>query len=156
MYAIERVVNDLKKRFDYIFGVNDYPGIPKLDLIQFEQNLEFKIKGASIQPLPVLHGKLPIVGFKIGPLAYITDANSIESRVLESINGIDCLVINALHFEEHHSHFNLSQALETIQRIQPKVAYLVHMSHHMGKTKNIELQLPSNVFLGYDGLEISI
>ncbi|MBK7233118.1 MAG: MBL fold metallo-hydrolase [Saprospiraceae bacterium] len=156
LYAIERVVQDLQKRFQYIFGDNDYPGIPKLDLITIDQNSEFLIKGLPVRPLPVIHGQLPILGFAIGPLAYITDAKYIDHTVLDSIKGIDCLVVNALHFEEHHSHFNLQQALDTIQKIQPKVAYLVHMSHHMGKTKNLESQLPTKVFLAYDGLEIVI
>jgi len=156
LYAIERVVLDLQKRFQYIFGDNDYPGVPKLHLRRIDQNSEFKINELVIRPLPVMHGLLPIVGFAMGPLAYITDAKTIDSKVLDSIKGIECLVINALHFEEHHSHFNFRQALETIEKIQPKVAYLVHMSHHMGKTKNLEIQLPTNVFMAYDGLKITI
>ena len=99
---------------------------------------------------------LEIVGFKIGNLAYITDAKTIPDSTIEMIRGIDTLVINALRIKEHISHMTLSQALDVIQQVKPRVAYLTHVSHDMGFHDEVSARLPENVKLAYDGLSIYI
>ncbi|MBK9271606.1 MAG: MBL fold metallo-hydrolase [Saprospiraceae bacterium] len=156
LYAQQRVVEDLKVRFNYIFGKNDYPGIPKIDLNVIVPGVEFKIQNRSIHPLLVHHGSLEILGFRFGSLAYLTDVKSLTDEVIQSIKNIDCLVLNALHHEAHHSHVNLEQALNLILQIKPKRTYLVHLSHNMGRMVNLRETLPANVFVAFDNLEVFI
>lgn len=156
LYSSSEVLEDLKKRFDYIFGPNDYPGIPRFELNTLTANHPVNIHGIEILPIAVSHGSLPVLGFKIGKLVYITDARSISDELIDLIQGAELLVLNALHHKEHHSHLNLQQALQYIDRIKPAKAYLIHMSHHMGTHNDITPKLPDNVFLAYDGLVVSV
>jgi phosphoribosyl 1,2-cyclic phosphate phosphodiesterase len=106
-------------------------------------------------PLPVVHYKLPVLGFRIGKVAYITDANAFAPVTWERLEGVEVLVINALRKESHLSHFNLDEALEVIERVGPNEAYLTHISHLMGKHRDVAVDLPRGVELGVDGLKIS-
>ncbi len=155
-YGTRQVLEDLKRRFEYIFGPNDYPGIPQIDLIEFLPGRKFHFQGIEIEALPVMHGQLPVTGFRIGSLAYITDAKTLSDELVESLYGIDCLVLNALHHREHHAHLNLSQALDYVHRINPNRTFLVHLSHHMGLFSEICETLPQGVSLAYDGLQIEL
>ncbi len=155
-YGTRQVLDDLIRRFDYIFGPNEYPGIPQIDLTEISAFGKFYVQGIEIEAIPVLHGTLPVTGFKIGSLAYITDAKSISDEVVESLRGIDCLVINALHHKDHHSHLNLVQSLAYIKKIQPRRSYLVHLSHHMGLYATVNADLPTGVSLAYDGLRVDL
>ncbi|MFT4801540.1 MAG: phosphoribosyl 1,2-cyclic phosphate phosphodiesterase [Flavobacteriaceae bacterium] len=156
-YAHKRVFENLRLRFSYIFEtVNKYPGAPTIDEIEINKNNPFQIGGKNIIPIEALHGKLPVLGFKIDNFAYLTDVKTIEERELEKLKGIEVLVINALRYEEHHSHLNLPQALELIEEIKPKKTYLTHISHLLGFHKEVEKKLPKNVFLAYDTLKIKL
>jgi phosphoribosyl 1,2-cyclic phosphate phosphodiesterase len=156
-YAHKRVFENLRLRFSYIFEtVNKYPGVPTIDEIEIDKNNSFQIGGKNIIPIEALHGKLPVLGFKIDNFAYLTDVKTIEERELEKLKGIEVLVINALRYEEHHSHLNLPQALELIEEIKPKKTYLTHISHLLGFHKEVEKKLPKNVFLAYDTLKIKL
>jgi len=156
VYAAERVQKELKKRFSYIFDVNPYPGAPRVALHTINEKKSFQVENVTIQPIQVLHGRLPVLGFRINNFTYITDAKTIESKELDKIKGTEVLVLNALIQKEHHSHLNLSQALDIINIIQPKQAFLTHVSHRMGKISAVEPLLPENVFFAYDGLEIRV
>ena len=114
----------------------------------------FSYKGITIQPLRVKHMDLPIFGYKIGQFAYITDASFIPETTMKLLEGTEILVINALRFEEHYSHFNVSQAIEIIQKVKPKQAYLTHCSHSIGFYETTSKMLPQNIFLAYDNLQI--
>ena len=103
-----------------------------------------------------MHYKLPVLGFRINNFAYITDAKTISDEEKEKIKDLDVLIINALRKEEHISHFNLEQAIEMINELSPKKAYLTHISHHMGLHEEIESSLPENIKLAYDGLQIKL
>ena len=103
-----------------------------------------------------MHYKLPVLGFRINNFAYITDAKTISDEEKEKIKDLDVLIINALRKEEHISHLNLEQAIEMINELSPKKAYLTHISHHMGLHKEIESSLPENIKLAYDGLQIKL
>lgn len=156
VYAHERVINSLKRRFDYIFSSeNKYPGAPSVKENSIE-NSPFWIEGIKITPINAMHNRVQVFGFRIKEFVYITDAKTIEEEEINKIEGVDVLVINALRIDPHHSHFNLEEALEFIKQINPKRAYLTHISHLMGFHNKVQATLPKNVFLAYDNLKISI
>jgi phosphoribosyl 1,2-cyclic phosphate phosphodiesterase len=156
LYAHPRVMESLRKRFDYIFtSENKYPGAPSVKENVIE-NSAFKIRDINVMPVNVMHNRVQVFGFRIRDFAYVTDAKTIEEEEADKLKGVDVLVINALRKEPHHSHFNLEEALEFIQKIKPERAYLTHISHVMGFHKEVQAQLPENVFLAYDNLQIEI
>lgn len=154
LYSEDRVLTDLKKRFDYIFGGNKYPGLPSILLNHIVPQESILFHGLKILPLRIQHGTLGILGYRIGNFAYITDASAIPEETMESLMGLDVLIINALRIKEHHSHFNLEQALEVISHIKAKRTFITHISHQMGLHDEIEKTLPPHVQLAYDGLII--
>lgn len=155
VYGLQRVMNVVRKDFDYAFKANPYPGAPAFNIHHVRDD-NFTINGVEVQPIHVRHLTLPILGYRIGNIGYITDASFIAETELNKLKGLDVLVINALRKEEHYSHFNLDQALKVIDMLQPKRAYLTHMSHRMGKYTELSERLPDNVFAGYDGLTITV
>ncbi|MGO3707115.1 MAG: MBL fold metallo-hydrolase [Mesonia hippocampi] len=156
IYAQERVVADLKKRFAYVFQEKDrYPGAPKI-MVNEVGTAVFKLGNLEVTPIQVLHGKLPILGYRIKDFVYITDAKTIADTELEKLKNVEVLVVNALRREPHHSHFNLSEALAFIEKVKPTKAYLTHISHLMGFHEEVEKELPKNVFLAYDNLTITL
>jgi len=154
LYGLPRVLNDLKARFRYVFNSSKYPGLPRVELYPTET--DFYIGELAIHVIPVTHGRLPIIGFRIRNFAYITDASYISEESLAMLTGLDVLVLNTLRKEKHFSHFNLDEALEQIQIINPKQAYLTHISHAFDTHKNIEDMLPRGISVGYDGLSVSL
>jgi phosphoribosyl 1,2-cyclic phosphate phosphodiesterase len=156
VYALSRVLRDVRERFAYIFAEVKYPGSPMVTPVELDPNVPFRIGDVQITPVTVLHGKMPVLGFRIGDFSYITDAHSIEDQEWRKLRGTKVLVINALHHQKHHTHLNLAQALEWIERLQPEQAYLTHISHHMGLHEEICSQLPAGVVLGFDGQVIEL
>lgn len=155
IYATKRVQEALKKEFHYAFSDEKYPGTPVINLIEIE-NRPFTIGNLQIEPIEVLHYKLPVLGFRFNDFTYITDAKTITEEEKEKIKGSKILVLNALRKSEHISHFNLEQALELIEEIKPEKAYLTHISHLMGEHDEVESTLPENVQIAYDGLKIEL
>jgi len=155
LYLSEHVAHALRKDYAYIFSEDKYPGIPLVNLHQIE-NKKFNIEHVEIQPIEVFHYKLPVFGYRINDFTYITDAKTIPSIELDKIRGTKTLVINALRKETHISHFTLEEALNIIKEIKPEKAYLTHISHQLGKHEEVEKELPENVFLAYDGLQINV
>lgn len=153
-YATDRVRSELYKRFRFAFEDEPYPGAPRGVVRPMSSNVPFSIGQINILPIEVSHGMMPVTVFRIGDFAYLTDVKSIEPDQMESLKGVRYLVINALRREEHHSHLNLSQALEVIRFLNPEKAYLTHISHHLGLEDAVNYELPENVRLGYDGLQI--
>lgn len=157
VYCESRTAAVLKKDFDYAFCPTNkrYPGVPEIALHIIDSSTPFSVAGIKVEPIKVTHFKLPIVGFKIGGLCYITDANGIADAEIEKIKGCGVLVINALRKQTHISHFTLSEALEIVSRVSPGRAYLTHCSHQMGLHAVTNLELPQNVELAYDQLQIN-
>lgn len=155
IYASELVEIGLKKEFHYVFGGYNYPGIPKVKLNRIGDD-PFLVMGEKVIPINVLHYKLPVKAFRIRDFSYVTDANYIAESEMEKLKGTKHLVINALRKSEHISHFNLEQALEIIKIINPKKAYLTHLSHLMGTHDEVSIELPENVEIAYDGLAIDL
>ena len=153
IYASKKVISALKKRFDYVFrSEGNIPGTPNVSVTEINGN--FKFYNKEIIVLNAFHGKLPVYGYRIGGIAYFTDVKTIPETEFLKLKNLDILIINALRVEEHYSHLNLNDALDIIKKIGPKVAYLTHISHKLGFHKDVQAQLPKNVFLAYDGLEV--
>lgn len=155
VYATKQVQEALKREFYYAFAAKKYPGVPAIELNTIENQL-FEIEGLSIMPVEGLHHKLPVLGFRIDSFAYITDMNYISDKEIDKLKGIKVLMINALRKEPHISHFNLEQALELVDRLQPDKTYLTHLSHQMGKHESIQRELPPNVYIAYDELSFTV
>lgn len=157
IYAHERVANSLKIRFDYIFAhENRYPGAPAVEVNLIENNTSFKIGGKTVIPINALHNRLQVFGFRINGFAYLTDVKSVENEEIKKISNVKVLVVNALREEPHHSHFNLQEALEFIEKVNPEIAYITHISHMLGFHSEVDRKLPENVHLAYDNLQISL
>ncbi|MEN9488536.1 MAG: PhnP protein [Bacteroidota bacterium] len=157
IYGHKRVLENLKKRFDYIFETeNKYPGAPSVLPIEVQNNCLISVQGKSITPIDVLHGDLQVFGYRFDKFAYLTDVKSIENKEIDKLKNLEVLVINALREEPHNTHFNLQEALDFITIVQPKKAYLTHISHILGFHEEVQKNLPENVFLAYDNLIINI
>lgn len=154
IYGNDLVIEQIKREFHYIFE-SKYPGIPQININRIDKK-PFSIGNLPIRPIEVLHHKLPVLGFRIHDLTYITDANTIPSKEFEKLYGTKILVLNALQKDDHISHFTLDEALKVIDTIQPEKAYLTHISHNMGLHEDVSRELPSNVYLAYDGLSITL
>jgi len=155
LYAEQRVLETIKTEFHYAFSNMQYPGLPKLDLHTIENKI-FRIGPVEIEPIRVYHHKLPVFGFRINDFVYITDANRIEPEELEKCSSARLFVINSLRYKKHISHYTFNQALEVIATIQPKQAYLTHISHLLDTHKTVMKQLPENIALAYDGLSLNL
>ena len=156
VYCDVNVQKALFREFSYIFSDNKYPGVPEVNIHKINSNKSFNIDGNLFTPIEVMHYKLPVLGFRVNDLTYITDAKTISRKEIEKIKGTRVLVVNALRIREHISHFNLKEALSFINEVKPEVAYLTHVSHLMGRTEYVEKQLPDQVMLAYDGLQVDI
>lgn len=155
IYAEERVLEALKREFAYVFSDNPYPGIPSVQTNLITNN-PFQIGAITFEPIRVLHHQLPVLGFRYKNVAYVTDAKTIPEKEKDKLKNLDVLILNALRLEEHISHFSLAQALELIVEVQPKKAYLTHISHLLGTHEKITKLLPANVEMAFDGLQIYI
>lgn len=157
LYAHRRVIENLQRRFDYIFETeNRYPGAPSVEVHEVVKGQPFEICGKQIIPVDVMHGNLQAFGYRIDDFAYLTDVKTISDEEADRLRGLKVLVVNALREEEHHSHFNLSEALKFIEKVRPEKTYLTHVSHKMGFHEEVQRRLPPNVYLAYDNLEITL
>lgn len=153
IYCLQRTAEEIKQRFPYAFSEEKYPGAPSFELNIIDKT--FYIENIKVTPINVLHNQLPILGFKIKNLAYLTDTSFIPEKEISKLLNLDILIINCLRKEkEHPAHFILPDVLKIIDHLKPKKAYLTHLSHLIGFHNKTEKELPRNVFLAYDGLEI--
>lgn len=155
VYASSRVQEAIRREFAYIFSDFKYPGIPEINLFLLE-NKTTLIHDVLVTPIEVMHYKMPVFGFRINNFTYITDANAISDEEKEKIKGSDVLVLNALRRENHISHFTLKQAIELVEELKPKKAYFTHISHQLGLHDEVQLELPPNIELAYDGLKLEL
>lgn len=146
----------LQHDYGYIFESHIYPGLPEVDLVTLSGDQPFVVAHQNVIPIKAMHKDMPILGFRLDKLAYITDANFIEESELVKLMGVDVLVINALCQEKHFSHFSLRESIQIIERIAPSKAYITHVSHKMGLYDDVERILPKDVHLAYDGLKLVI
>jgi phosphoribosyl 1,2-cyclic phosphate phosphodiesterase len=156
VYAEERVLRALQSIFAYAFGKNKYPGTPEIEQVAIRANQPFEVRGVRVMPIRTMHAQLPVLGFRVGGLAYITDTNLVSSASKRLMQGCEVLVINALRREQHLSHFTLAEALRLIEEVKPARAYLTHASHQLGLYAEVQPTLPPNVTLAYDGLKVAV
>lgn len=156
VYANKTALDILQRDYHYIFDYHEFPGLPEADLHCLSGDEPFSIGKHSIMPIKAMHKTMPVLGYRIGNLAYITDANFISDEELRKLQGLDVLAINSLRQTKHFSHYSLPEALEIIKMVNPREAYITHMSHEMGLHDEVEKILPSNVHLAYDGLKVNI
>lgn len=154
IYATKRVQRVVRKDFDYAFEEDKYPGAPSITLHTID-DAPIQIGGLTFQPIHGMHYTLPVTGFRVGNLAYLTDFNSIDDTQLARLEGLDTLVINALRYEKHISHFSVSEAIAVSQKLKPRITYLTHGSHQIGLYAEIEPTLPKGIHLAYDTLTIT-
>ncbi|SEG45179.1 MBL fold metallo-hydrolase [Algoriphagus boritolerans] len=155
IFGRRQVLDQIQREYSYIFSANKYPGIPKVDAIEITEN-PFQVNGVSIIPIPVLHYKLPVLGFRFGDFSYVTDANFIPDESLKLLEGTEILVLNALQKESHISHFTLDEAVDMAKKIGAKQTYFTHISHRLGLHDQIDSELPTGIALAYDGLEFTL
>ncbi|WP_422861228.1 MBL fold metallo-hydrolase [Flagellimonas sp. W118] len=157
IYAHERVVQSLKRRFDYIFADEDrYPGAPAVKINLVEKDTAIPLNGVTVIPIEAYHNRLPVLGYRFGDFVYLTDVKRMEKEEEDKISGAKVLVINALRKEPHYSHFNLDEALVFAERVGAERTYFTHISHMLGFHSEVEKELPKNVFLAYDNLRLTI
>ena len=154
IYAEQPVIDDIKARIPYCFKEHLYPGVPRFEMRPINPYVPFRVGQVEIMPLQVMHYKLPIMGFRIGDVAYITDCLTLPEATIRQLEGLDVLVINALRRTPHLSHQSLDEALALIERLSPRRAYLTHMSHQMGRHSDVSTLLPPNVAFAYDTMTV--
>jgi phosphoribosyl 1,2-cyclic phosphate phosphodiesterase len=156
VYGHPRTIGELHKRFYYAFDQEyEYPGKPRVHSIELN-NTPVTINDIAVEPVLVDHGDMPIYGYRIDAMAYITDAKTIPAKSMARLAQLDVLIINALRFEPHATHLNVSEAIALYETLRPKRCYLTHISHEMGLHAEAELKLPPGMHLGYDGLTIKL
>ncbi|MVZ67105.1 MBL fold metallo-hydrolase [Sphingobacterium sp. DK4209] len=156
IYANKATHDALRKEFYYAFSEHRYPGVPQLELEEIHAAEAFELYGELILPIEVMHFKMPVLGFRIGDFAYITDAKTISDLSFELLAGVKVLVLNALQKEPHISHLTLEEALEVAKRIAPEKTYLTHISHRFGKHEDIQKELPDGVYVAFDNMVIEL
>lgn len=157
IFASATTLGCVRKDFDYAFAADKYRGVPEIELHGIDPSRPFDILGVEVVPISGHHSdRFEVLGFRIGGLAYLTDFKTIDESEIAKLRGADVLVVNALRFEEHYSHFNVREALELIKRVAPREAYLTHMSHEMGLHAVTDATLPPHVHLACDMLQIEI
>lgn len=156
IFAHKRVLEELRKRFEYIFRTeNKYPGAPAVKELEVK-NEPFILGNAEITPINAYHSSLQVFGYRFFDFAYLTDIKTVADEEMEKLKDLKVIVVTALRIEPHHSHFNLEEALAFIERVKPEKAYFTHISHLLGFHEEVQQNLPENVFLAYDNLKITI
>jgi len=155
IWAENRVINVLKRQYPYVFADKKYPGTPELVLHEINQG-KIRIGAFEIEPIRLYHYKLPVLGFRIDDVAFLTDVSEIPPESIQKLTGLKLLIIDALRIREHISHFNLEQALDVANKLKPEQTRFIHISHHLGLHANVNSKLPAHIGPAYDGLSMSI
>lgn len=155
IYANAMTLKGLEREFHYVFAEEKYPGVPSVQVHEIDEAL-FWVGPTPWQPIQVMHHKMPVLGYRVGDLAYITDANFISAESMEKLRGVKVLVLNALRRTSHLSHFTLAEAVAIAAEIGAEMTYLTHLSHLMGRHKDVAAELPAHVQVAYDGLVVEI
>lgn len=153
LYCSHQVENAIRRDYSYIFAEEKYPGIPEVEFVRIE-NTEFSIGDIKILPIEVMHYRMPVKAFRINSLAYITDANYISNIEKSKLQNLDVLIVNALRREKHISHYTLDEAIQLSKELRPRKTFFTHISHQLGLHHEINSELPHDIKLAYDGMEI--
>lgn len=153
IYGRPSVLQRLRQQYAYIFDNSGYPGLPQIELRELPKQA-FHLGPLEITPLPAWHGHLPVMGYRVGKVAYLTDVNQLPAETLQNLQGLEVLFLDALHRRPHHSHFHLAAAIEQAQAIGAQQTYFIHISHHMGRHAEVREELPPGIELAWDGLAL--
>jgi len=157
VYADEKTARGLMQTIPYCFAEHRYPGAPKISLRSIQAHQPLKVNELEVMPFYVMHDTLPILGFRIGKLVYITDMKTIDEKEIPYLEGVDTLVVNALRFKpDHHSHQNVDDAIKFARRLGARKTYLIHSCHDIGLHEEVNRQLPEDIQLAYDGQVVEI
>ena len=156
VYADDLTHRHLRERLPYFFRDVLYPGVPRLQFHTVQPYIPVTIKDVEVTPLQVMHGKLPILGFRIGNLGFATDMTEVPEETITQLMDVDTLVIGALRQRPHATHQTIDEAIEVARRVRAREVYLIHMNHEAGLHAETEATLPEHVHLSYDGLTIEI
>ena len=152
VYGLSRVLDDIRGRFAYAFDdAYIYPGKPRV-ITRTVEDSAFTVENVTVTPLPADHGGLPVLGYRIGSAAYLTDVKTLPPATLDRLEGLDVLVLNALRRRPHPTHLNIDEACALAERLRPRRCILTHISHDMGLHADVSGSLPAGVELGFDGL----
>lgn len=155
IFCEHKVAQRIYQMMHYSFAEKKYPGVPKIEMIEISED-DFFLNNIRISPIRVLHAQLPILGYRIGNFAYLTDVKTIPDTSFDKLKGLKTLVINALRHEEHIAHLSLQDALEIAKKINAENTYFTHFSHDLGLHNEISKQLPEKIYLSYDNLSINL
>ena len=155
IYANAEAAAAIRRDYHYIFTHHEFPGLPEANLHEVGE-VPFMIGTTEVVPVRAMHKDLPVLGYRIGPLGYLTDTNHIAPQELDKFAGVEVLVIDALRKQKHFSHYCLEEALEVIRYLHPRAAYLTHMSHEMGLHAEVAAELPEGVSPAWDGLRVEV
>jgi phosphoribosyl 1,2-cyclic phosphate phosphodiesterase len=155
LYAEKRVLSVIQRNMHYCFADVKITGVPLIHLHEINED-DFLIGKIKVQPIRVMHARLPILGFRVGKAAYLTDVKTLDNLAIEKLQGLDILVISALRKNKHISHLSLEEALELSVKIGARKTYFTHISHEIGLHEDVNNQLPTNIQFAYDGLQLSI
>lgn len=157
VYADNYTVNQLKRRMPYCFLEHKYPGVPAIYTNEASASQSFFVGDVEVIPIQVMHGKLPILGYRIDKkMAYITDMLTMPDVEYDKLQGLDCLIMNALRIEPHITHQSLNEALANAERIGARETYFIHMCHRIGLHAEVEKTLPEHIHFSYDSMVINI
>ncbi len=157
IYADQKTCEGVRHNMPYCFTDKLYPGVPLLKLHPIKPHEPFKVGDVEVMPIEVMHGNVPILGFRFGKLAYITDMKTIPDSEMPYLEGVETLVVNALRWEKpHHSHMLVDDAVAFARRTGATRTYLIHLTHQIGLHDEAEQRLPSGIHIAYDGLTIDI
>lgn len=157
VFANQQTVDQLHQTMPYCFTQKLYPGVPQLDLTPVVPHQPLNVGDVEVLPFQVMHDKLPILGYRFGTLAYITDMKTIDDAEYAYLEGVDTLVVNALRYQpQHHSHMTVDEAVAFAKRIGAHRTYFVHMNHDVGFHEEVNKRLPAGMQLAYDGLQIDV
>jgi len=147
------VAGEVRRRFEYVF-TEHIPGLPRIELVLIDKDTRLQFGNIAVQSLEVMHGRLPILGFRIGDLAYLTDTKTISDIEFKKLEGVKYLIVTALHHHKHPTHMNLEESLAFVEKLAPERAWLMHVSHQMGLAAELNPKLPERVKLAHDGLVV--
>ena len=155
VYADAQAKQSMLQMLPYCFAENRYPGVPAIGLHEIQAHKPLQIGDLEVMPIRVMHGKLPILGYRIGKLTYITDMKTIDDEEMRYLEGTELLVVNALRFDKpHHSHQLVDDAIAFARRVKAKRTLIIHVCHDIGLHEEVNQRLPEGFELAYDGLEI--
>lgn len=155
LYAEAYVLKSIQRTMPYCFAEKPYPGVPQIELHSITTK-GVKIGTTFVQPLRAMHARLPILGYRIGKLAYLTDVKTLPDETIDALQQLDTLVLNALRHEPHIAHITLEEAIQLAGKIGARQTFFTHFSHDIGKHEIVSLILPENMHLAYDGLQVII